>query len=312
MEHPSEQFSRLTPDDGRARVAADLIERLRTRLLDLTSRNPLLNYRHSDRARAQVRVIDELPDVLFARLAEGRSMTFRAVDEPDDVPGDERTDDFQIALESARLSDPEYLQEVEGLPDEDRQSPTLLRLERELRNRVRTGLGLAPRPSRRLISVAEQARAQGLDPNYDLPRPEPIIEARHEDDEIQTLLFPDRMEARLSALREGARRALEETGINTCFAAYGFLEWYESVDSEKPLYAPLLLQALEIDRVSHRGRWRYFVKGADEEPTINVTLAERMKEDFGFDWPGLAEGDLPEAYLAKVAALVADQSRWRI
>ena len=61
-------FQRLDKGDQRSRAATHLIERLRTKLLDLTTRNPLLNYRHSDRARAQVRAVDELPDVLYRRL----------------------------------------------------------------------------------------------------------------------------------------------------------------------------------------------------------------------------------------------------
>lgn len=98
---PREAFQCLNPNDPRARLAAQAIERLRTKLLDLTTRNPLLNYRHSDRARAQVRVIDELPEVLHARLANGKPLTFRALEEPDGDPADERTDEFRIALEAA-------------------------------------------------------------------------------------------------------------------------------------------------------------------------------------------------------------------
>ena len=38
---------------------------LREKLLDLTRRNRTLNYKHSDRARTHIRVIDEIPDYLF-------------------------------------------------------------------------------------------------------------------------------------------------------------------------------------------------------------------------------------------------------
>jgi len=305
-------FHRLDLGDARATLAAQTIERLRAKLLDLTGRNPLLNYRHSDRARAQVRVIDELPDFLFSRLGEGKALAFRALESPRGELRDEDTDAFQMTLEAARLEDEKYLDDLKKRPDDDPNDPAFVRMERALRDRVRATLGLPPRPDQRAMPVGEYARQVGLNPSFDLPQSGDQNSARHLDAEIQTLLFPDRMQAKLTSLREGARRSLEETGINTLYAAYGFLEWYEAPHSEKPMYAPLLLQPLEIERVSHHGRWRYFVKGLGEEATINITLATRLKQDFGLDLPGLAEDDTPETYFVRVGRIVALQHAWRI
>ena len=44
---------------------------LRDRLLDLSNRNRLLSFKHSERSRTHIRIIDELPDVLFAKLKDG-------------------------------------------------------------------------------------------------------------------------------------------------------------------------------------------------------------------------------------------------
>ena len=78
-------------DISRRRVAD-----LRERLLDLTTRNRLLNYKHSDRSRTHVRVIDELPDVLYQKLQDGRSMALKSLPQPDeDPPKDERAEAFQ-------------------------------------------------------------------------------------------------------------------------------------------------------------------------------------------------------------------------
>ncbi len=307
-----EAFQHLPADDDRAKLASQVIEGLRAKLLDLTTRNPLLNYRHSDRAKAQVRVIDEIPDALHGFLTDGRSLVFRALQEPDDQPEDEKSDEFQIALEAERLEDEEYVEGIKRLVGDDPNNPALLTLERALRDRVRAKLGLLPRPKRGVISLADVARSQGLDPSYELPTPGVEDREAHHAGEIQTLSLPDRMEAKLAALREGARRALEETGINTCFAAYGFVEWYESAASEKPLYAPLLLQPLEIERMSQQGRWRYFVKWTGEDTAINVTLAERMKQDFGLDWPALEEDESPESYFARLTDMIQTQQRWRV
>ncbi len=56
------------------------LERMRTRLLDLTSRNRLLNFRHP-RASC-VRVVDALPDAVFERLLSGQKFALRPVPEP--------------------------------------------------------------------------------------------------------------------------------------------------------------------------------------------------------------------------------------
>ena len=43
-------------------LAGKLIADLRTRLLDLTNSNRLLSYKHPERAKTCVRVVDEQPD----------------------------------------------------------------------------------------------------------------------------------------------------------------------------------------------------------------------------------------------------------
>lgn len=55
---------------------------LRTKLLDLTTHNPLLNYRHG-RSSRYIRLVDELPEHVVAALLSGQSMSFAPVPEPD-------------------------------------------------------------------------------------------------------------------------------------------------------------------------------------------------------------------------------------
>lgn len=61
-------------------VGLEALESLRTRLLDLTGRNRLINFRHT--ANASLRVIDELPDQLVETLLSEKEMTFLPVPEP--------------------------------------------------------------------------------------------------------------------------------------------------------------------------------------------------------------------------------------
>jgi hypothetical protein len=96
----------LTPPQETARKQ---IEALRQKLLDISNRNPLASFRHSERARGHVRVIDELPDLLLEKLEAGQKLNFVALPEPTDEPADEKSDEFLMALEAARVTD-------EGLP----------------------------------------------------------------------------------------------------------------------------------------------------------------------------------------------------
>jgi very-short-patch-repair endonuclease len=301
--------SHLPEDDPRAQYAKEQIANLRTRLLDLTARNPLLNYRFSERARGQVRVIDELPDQLFAYLNGSKTMWFKPLDVPVEEPKDEHSDDFQISLDVARLDDQSYLDALNELGEENPEDPRFYRIERELKDRVRESLGLPPRPDRDTMSKADIARHQGLDPNYTLPDHDGG--QRHNDNEIQTLLFPDEMERKLSHLQAQTRRGHEEMGLNTLFAAYGYLEWYEHDHSDRKLLSPLLLQPLEITRETIENSYRYGISGTGEEAEVNLTLIERMKE-FGLAVPELEEDEAPESYLAKVAQAIERKNRWQV
>ena len=59
-------------DTQRAFIRSKLQD-LRRRLLDLTSRNPLLHYRHP--VGSSVRIVDELPKQVVAALIENGSFT---------------------------------------------------------------------------------------------------------------------------------------------------------------------------------------------------------------------------------------------
>ena len=58
-------------------LSVERVEVLRNRLLDLSGRNPLLNYRHPK--GSSLRLVDELPNIIFSDLVANRSMTFQPV-----------------------------------------------------------------------------------------------------------------------------------------------------------------------------------------------------------------------------------------
>ena len=61
-------------------TAAVALENLRKRLLDLTGRNRLINFRHTK--RGSLRIIDELPNQLAEKILAETEMRFLPVPEP--------------------------------------------------------------------------------------------------------------------------------------------------------------------------------------------------------------------------------------
>jgi hypothetical protein len=85
------------------------VENLRPKLLDLSRRNPLLATKLSPRSNSHIRVVDELPEVLFYKLNNGQSMRLVPLPEIDADPRDEETKAFRDALANARITDEAYL-----------------------------------------------------------------------------------------------------------------------------------------------------------------------------------------------------------
>jgi Protein of unknown function (DUF4011) len=93
-----------------------LYDDLRKKLLDLSRRNPMLNYKHRAGSRRQLRVVNISLESVFAELTTNqRELVFVPLAEPDDIPADERTDSFAAALGHAKSTDLDYLTRLAAL-----------------------------------------------------------------------------------------------------------------------------------------------------------------------------------------------------
>jgi hypothetical protein len=76
-----------------------LYDDLRKKLLDLSRRNPMLNYKHRAGSRRQLRIVHTNLESAFAELTtKQRELPFAPLPEPDDIPEDELTDTFNAAF----------------------------------------------------------------------------------------------------------------------------------------------------------------------------------------------------------------------
>lgn len=91
-------------------------------------------------------------------------------------------------------------------------------------------------------------------------------------------------------LRKRAKTALEEQSVNILYAAFGFLQWNETIDNkELDMKSPLVLVPIEIKLDSLISN--YTLKMIDDDAYLNPTLIFKLKHDFGITLPSYDEYD---------------------
>lgn len=173
--------------------------------------------------------------------------------------------------------------------------------------------GIGPRPVE-----WEQKETDRRDPEQfaDLGPYQALIHSEFENHRLRSALSAAELSQAITGLYRAARTSLEENGANTLYLALGLLRWYETNTSEQPRYAPIVLLPVEIVRKSaNKG---YVIRLREEEPQLNITMLEMLKQDFGITVSGLdplpqdEHGvDLRTVYTTLRRAVMA-QPRWDV
>jgi Protein of unknown function (DUF4011) len=225
-QHPAETVSSLNHDTVESVSVAAMVRegvaKAREKLIDLSLRNGMLNYRHSETSSRHVRIVDVKPEQILETLASGAAIDILALPPVEAIPADEDTEAFRDALKTRRTTDPDWL----AAEDARRAAGSRRRgkdkvAERKLRDRVREQLGMPE--WRAATDPKTRAKELGIDPSYDLTSNHEAPE--HDRTNLQTLFFPDRLEPKLSAIHSSARSLQEDAGISALSCAVGFLEW---------------------------------------------------------------------------------------
>jgi len=313
MNQTSSKKDQTGASDGTGRdIVADYIAnqlgQYRRKLLDLSTRNRLISFKHDPKARHHVRIVDEVPDLVFERLVAGRSFRIDPLPVPKEDPEDEDTAAFRKALDQHKAEDPVYREELDSLTRQKASEQRFAKLERRARDRVRHQLGLPPWVPETELSPAELARRYDINPDFDLPREsDPRAGDRHVDDALQTLHSAEMLSSKLRGLLDHARSSVREMGIGTLFAAFGFLEWSDGTRGDgKRHLAPLILLPVQLSRRQERNRYRYFVAGVDAEPALNLSLERLLRQQkHGLALPPLGADETPAAYFDRLTQVLA-------
>ena len=106
--------------------------------------NRLINFKPSEKSKNHIRIVDEIPEIIFERLEGEKEFEFAWIDEAETDPSDEKSSEFREALKSAKKTDTDYLSDLEKLGARATRRQLSL-AERDLRDKVRGALGMPPR-----------------------------------------------------------------------------------------------------------------------------------------------------------------------
>ncbi len=259
---------------SRESLASAALEKLRARLLDLTARNRLLNFRHTK--TASLRIIDELPDQLWETLLGEREMRFQPVPEPT----------REQLLEAGYL----VIDEETGQERRVRKDPSAEEWAR-LRG-LETGWEM-PVPE----AGGEPSGKHGDSAIQTLLFPY----------ELETRLRGLRQKAETAIEESGANILYLALGFLE-WTEHGD----EERKRLAPLsMLPVRLQRGRLNTAT--GTYEYTLSYTGEDILTNISLREKLRIDFGLALPDLDEETAPEAYLAAVEALVREnRPAWRV
>lgn len=256
--------------------AFNSLEAVRKKLLDLSGRNSLLNYRHP-KARC-IRLIDELPDQIYDELQKERALAFIPVPEPTE----------KELIEAGYCTvDPDtgdkVVNHLSDLPD-----------------------------------AKQWAKKKGFVTDYELPDKSTsnLENEYHQDRDLQTLMYARELEPKLRSLRSKSETAIQESGSNILYLAVGFLEWFENRDSDVKRTAPLFTIPVVLERSNKtvsEGIYRYTITLKEDGLITNITLREKLANDFDLVLPSIEDGTSPEVYFEQVNnTIIRQQPNWKI
>ena len=82
----------------------------------------------------------------------------------------------------------------------------------------------------------------------------------------------------LASLRNKAKTAMEEQGVNILYLSFGFLKWSENTDPDHSLLSPIVLVPVRLTLESITSP--YVLSLHEDEIVINPTLAYKLENDF--------------------------------
>lgn len=137
---------------------------------------------------------------------------------------------------------------------------------------------ILPKPNDWNNPLVNQGIYQSLNANDPLAS---LLDQEREQHKLRSYLNETDLKTSLTRLYRSSRLSMEENGANTLYLALGMLRWYETTNSKRARYAPILLLPVEIIRRSVSTG--YVVRSRDEDIALNITLVEMLRQLFNIN-----------------------------
>ncbi|KAF0221142.1 MAG: superfamily I DNA/RNA [Geobacteraceae bacterium] len=254
--YESENADRIVSDLFSGRMSIEqALQKLRTKLLDLSTRNRLISYRYP-KGRSLQFVDKPNLNLVFSRLIESKALSIKFIpDPPPDSYSTKKTD------------------------------------------------------------VKAHAQSLGIDVEQDFPLESCCSSTHKHTPRLQALYYPADLYKVSKKIASDARTVIEETGTNMLYLIFGFLEFYDSDDSEKPIFAPLLAVPVTLDRGAidpDTRTYQYAINYSGEDVHENQTLREKLSQDFNLQLPDFNDEDEPGTYFSSISQAVKNKKRWKV
>ena len=159
----------------------------------------------------------------------------------------------------------------------------------------------------------DYAKALGIDPSFELP---PAGTQANAANSVRALHYPEDLERHCRKLNREMKSALEETGAHMLFLVFGFLEFPEIGPANRTMTAPLIsvpvtIEKGDLDRETRH--YRYHLSYTGEELTENLSLREKLRQDYGFDLPVFDEDETtPDGYFEEIQRAIQNKHGWKL
>ncbi|MDE0086432.1 MAG: DUF4011 domain-containing protein, partial [Candidatus Poribacteria bacterium] len=309
------------------------LELARERLLDLTLRNRLLNFRPSN--RRSIKIVDEIPREIFEILVlKERLMDFKAhaeqVEEIIESSNEQfrdtiSTDLFQVRENLLRIlkyavTHPELLAiSIQGITptnnnNKNFENTPLIKTDDSdllpwLRDVQQNENKTFPQSEK---NNAYQYKGKNKQKLLEQTYQETKFNKSHTDRFLQTTLSQDELQKRLYYINQQSRSVFEEHGYSVLYLALGFLKWHDGENTEKINKAPLILIPVELERQKDRTKYKLSWNGSDLMP--NLSLEAKLSEQgvsLPTPEPFEEKGEI-DNYFQNVINAISRKNNWEV
>ncbi|SDJ82459.1 DUF4011 domain-containing protein [Paenibacillus naphthalenovorans] len=128
--------------------------------------------------------------------------------------------------------------------------------------------------------------------------------------DLQTNQTIKEQQKTLRNLRNKAKTALEEQGVNILYLSFGFLRWKENQDSDQIITSPIVLVPVSLTLESITSP--FVLRLHEDEVVVNPTLKYKMEHEFGITLPEFdAHEDSITEYLNNLNKSV-NKNKWEV